>query len=719
MNARPRLGVLVLLALLATVATACRPVVFFPEFVVNTSEPGENQTNDAAIGPDGDFLVAWTEGSVGADVVVRRFDADTSPLSGAFPVNANTPPATDSSVARDAEGRFVVVWEEGQPLDHIRGRRFASDGTPLGDGFQVSTSTLNSYDPFVASDPSGNFVVTWTSGGDGVARRFDSHGEPLGGEFPVNAFTTGLQRMSGIAMSATGFVVTWLGPGTGGDDGIFGRRFDPDGVPTAGFQVNTATLSDYADPPDVAMNADGDFVVVWSDETPTYTVFGRRYDSSGTPLGSDFHVSTDTTRYVLNPKVVSDTTGNFLVTWTSFPVPHNGQIQVHARFFNFDGSSASGEIQVNEFTTALHLYPQPALADDGSFVVAFRNDSESVLKGRKSGAHASHEIVMDPDPTLATSPAAAPGNGVFEPGETQIVHTAWSNDTTGDADDVVATAELFTGPPGADYTVNHDVVGYGTLPAGGTQSCIEPDCFSVTVSDPATRPEQHWDALLQEETNMGIPHTWVLHLGESFPDVPTGSQFYRFIETIFHKGVTTGCAGGNYCPANPVDRAQMAVFLLKSKFGSAHIPPPCTGTVFTDVPCTGGGFDPWIEELAGLQITGGCGDGNYCPNNTVTRQQMAVFLLKASRARLTIRPTAPVSSTTSRARPGPGSPTGSRSWPTAASPAAAPSHLPSTARRTRTTAARWPSSSSRPSASCSTGDKKSRPAPPGPSPVVP
>ena len=60
-------------------------------------------------------------------------------------------------------------------------------------------------------------------------------------------------------------------------------------------------------------------------------------------------------------------------------------------------------------------------------------------------------------------------------------------------------------------------------------------------------------------------------------------------------------------------RAQMAVFLLKSKFGSAHIPPPCTGTVFTDVPCTGGAFDPWIEELAALQITGGCGGTDYCP----------------------------------------------------------------------------------------------------------
>ena len=152
----------------------------------------------------------------------------------------------------------------------------------------------------------------------------------------------------------------------------------------------------------------------------------------------------------------------------------------------------------------------------------------------------------------------------------------------------------------------------------------------MTVSDPITRPIQHWDALLQEETNMGFPHTWVLHLGESFPDVPTGNLFYTFVETLFHKGVTTGCAGGvNYCPTNAVTRAQMAVFLLKSKFGQHHVPPPCTGTVFNDVPCTGGGFDPWIEELASLNITGGCGNGNYCPNNTVTRQQMAVFLLKA------------------------------------------------------------------------------------------
>ena len=71
----------------------------------------------------------------------------------------------------------------------------------------------------------------------------------------------------------------------------------------------------------------------------------------------------------------------------------------------------------------------------------------------------------------------------------------------------------------------------------------------------------------------------------------------------------------------------MAVFLLKSKFGADHVPPPATGTVFNDVPADAP-FAAWIEELAALGITGGCGGGDYCPTGAVTRQQMSAFLLK-------------------------------------------------------------------------------------------
>jgi hypothetical protein len=49
--------------------------------------------------------------------------------------------------------------------------------------------------------------------------------------------------------------------------------------------------------------------------------------------------------------------------------------------------------------------------------------------------------------------------------------------------------------------------------------------------------------------------------------------------------------------------------------------------VFPDVACPSQ-FADWIEQLAAEDITGGCGNGNYCPQNPNTRGQMAVFLTK-------------------------------------------------------------------------------------------
>ncbi len=114
-----------------------------------------------------------------------------------------------------------------------------------------------------------------------------------------------------------------------------------------------------------------------------------------------------------------------------------------------------------------------------------------------------------------------------------------------------------------------------------------------------------------------------------FPDVectPIPAFAVDWIEELSNEAITGGCGGGNYCPGNPVNRAQMAVFLLKSEHGSTYVPPPCTG-IFPDVVCPSL-FADWIEELFNEAITGGCGGGDYCPTNPVTRAQMAVFLVK-------------------------------------------------------------------------------------------
>jgi streptogramin lyase len=219
-------------------------------------------------------------------------------------------------------------------------------------------------------------------------------------------------------------------------------------------------------------------------------------------------------------------------------------------------------------------------------------------------------------------------NGVLEPGETVEVSPSWENTLVG-AQAVEGSSVSLAGPAGGTYIISDSSADYGSIAGGATADCHDAtgNCFQITVS--GARPVPHWDATLTEV--LTVENTrWArtIHVGNSFPDVPTTHPFYAFIENLFHSGATGGCGLGNYCPAGTVTRAQMAVFLLKGKFGSSHVPPPATGTIFADVPVGSFAAD-WIEELATLGITGGCGGGNYCPGNPVTRAQMAVFLLKS------------------------------------------------------------------------------------------
>ncbi len=220
----------------------------------------------------------------------------------------------------------------------------------------------------------------------------------------------------------------------------------------------------------------------------------------------------------------------------------------------------------------------------------------------------------------------ASGNGVFEVGETVVVAPSWKNNGATPIA-VTGVASNFTGPGGPTYTITDATADYGTIAGGATADCTTSgNCYGMSVSA-ASRPVDHWDATFDEVLSDTTPKGWTLHIGESFTDVPTSDIFYRFIETVLHNGVTAGCGTGIYCPTNPVTRAQMAVFILKAKHGESYLPPSCSG-VFADVACPGAFAVDWIERLSVEGITGGCGGGNYCPNNPVTRAQMAVFLLK-------------------------------------------------------------------------------------------
>ena len=126
-------------------------------------------------------------------------------------------------------------------------------------------------------------------------------------------------------------------------------------------------------------------------------------------------------------------------------------------------------------------------------------------------------------------------------------------------------------------------------------------------------------------TSLGSGTLWWL-APYTFADVTPTYFAWRFVEAVFANGVIGGCGGDNFCPESLVSRGEMARFLLLAKEGAAYVPPPCTTPLFADVPCSNP-LAPWINELVRRGVTAGCGGGNYCPTASVTRSQMAVFLL--------------------------------------------------------------------------------------------
>src|SRR5262245_52346418 len=285
-------------------------------------------------------------------------------LGGEFQVNSYTSSYQGfPAVARASNGDFVVTWlslgQDGES-GGVFAQRFDSTGLRRGTEFRVNTRTTGSQSiPEVASDSSGGFVVVWPSlyqDGDSIgvfAQRFNSSGARLGVELQVNTYTTGVQYLPAVAVDADGdFVVVWASSGQDGSfTGVFGRRFAANGSAQASeFQVSVYAPGDQYHP-DVAIDADGDFIAVWESagqDGSGYGIFARRFPSGGAP-GSEFQVTEHTLGAQSFPVVAMDDAGDFVVAWRS---GHDGDgTGVFARRFGASAAPHGAEFQVNLYTS--------------------------------------------------------------------------------------------------------------------------------------------------------------------------------------------------------------------------------------------------------------------------------------------------------------------------------------------------------------------------------
>ncbi len=402
------------------------------EFQVNTFTPEYQWLPSIAPLSDGGFLIVWDSsyadypenGQDGSSsgIYAQRFSEIGTPVGSEFQVNTFTDDyQSKPSVSASPDGGIVVVWnsfgQDGSSAG-VFAQRYAADGEPVGSEFQINTFTEDGQsNPDVVYLTDGSFAVVWESrnqDGDDAGifgQRFSASGEPQGPEFQVNSYWEDGQSLPQItSLTDGGFVVSWVSntsEGSSGEDssgsGIFGQRYDAEGDTVGSeFQVNYFTKG-FQVRPSLAGLADGGFVVTWmSDEQDgsRWGIFARRFDSEGTPIGSEFQVNTYTEDTQSDPSVVATSDGGFIVTWVSRGQNEPGY-GIYAQRYSSDGEPAGSEFQVNTSTTFGMEEPVAAQLGDDRLVFAWTGSDEwSYGVAGQFYELTEAEPALDPDDTL-------------------------------------------------------------------------------------------------------------------------------------------------------------------------------------------------------------------------------------------------------------------------------------------------------------------------------
>ena len=428
------------------------------EFQVNSYTLDDQLRASIAADADGDFVVVWDsrlQDGFLFGVFGQRFASSGAALGSEFQVNSWTASVEYlPDVASDADGDFVVVWTGYVGGFSVFGQRFASSGAELGSEFQVNSFTASfyfgSFAPNVASDADGDFVVVWNSNfQDGTlfgvfGQRFASSGAALGSEFQVNSYTNFDQRDPQVASDADGdLVVVWTSHQDGQSFGVFGQRFTSGGSPSGTeFQINSYTLN-YQGEPDVAADADGDFVVVWStfpyQDGSSVGAMGQRFDNTGAPVGTEFAANVYTIGLQHYPAVAMDADGDFAVTWTSEGQDGSNDDQF-VRRFDSSGSADGSELQVNTYTAGVQFLASTASSPEGNLIVVWRSVSQD---GDGQGVFGQRFDVLT-TPSANPTPTGTPAPTTRSPTNTPIATPVGACPLTGDCDsnDRVTVDEL-------------------------------------------------------------------------------------------------------------------------------------------------------------------------------------------------------------------------------------------------------------------------------------
>jgi protocatechuate 3,4-dioxygenase beta subunit len=297
---------------------------------------------------------------------------------------------------RWTSGRLDVSLPDGQTL-LAADLAIHTSATDVGAEIVGSETRVNTFTnsdqngPVIAANAAGNTVFVWQSSsqdGNGLgvyAQPFNATGAPLGGEFRVNTTVTGEQSHPAAAMDASGnFIVVFQGATKDGSLlGIFAQRYNAAGAAVGGeFQVNTFTTANQSLPV-VAMRPTGEFVIAWAsaaEDGSGMGIYAQRYDAAGGRVGQEFRVNSYRSGDQTAPSIALDGSGNFAIVWQTPAADGSGAADIAAQRFDASGSRLGGEMRVNDTRTAAHLAPAIASNAAGDTLIVFTRGTQIVAR---------------------------------------------------------------------------------------------------------------------------------------------------------------------------------------------------------------------------------------------------------------------------------------------------------------------------------------------------
>lgn len=391
------------------------------ETIANTTTANSQQNPASAVDSAGHIFLVWESYAQDADdygIYASVFNSDGTTLVSEFRVNSTTANGQRyPSVAADASGNFVVTWmSESQDGDGwgVYMRKYGISGTAISSEQLVNDSTSGDQKfPQVAMTASGDFVVTWMSDESGdndvKAKNYDNTASVVAGEYLVNTYTTSYQGYPRVALRTDGYgMIVWQSlDQDGSGQGVYGQRISPSGgLIGSEFSLHTYTSGNQQEP-DVAMNSQGETVVVWSSygqDGNREGIYLRKYDSTGTALSTPSRVNS-TTSGVQSHAVVSITdSSNYAVLWNSYGLDgsYDG---VYMQAYSANDATFGSEALVNTRTTDFQQFADVAFTPSGFTFVAvwqdgLRNDT-ATHDGDDYGIYFQRLSVEDTTPPTA------------------------------------------------------------------------------------------------------------------------------------------------------------------------------------------------------------------------------------------------------------------------------------------------------------------------------